>query len=416
MEAAYHGKKSDARDRSSEDPRRHTIPRASVSPGPRGDASSGDENADPSIAVHQQGARLRRKKSVEKAAGQRLSRERTLEREKRLSSRSRERGGGTATSTFSEAATASSTFYRVERTLQVSRSFRDAPGMPPIPPARSNSSRRAAVATSTPSKKRPTPYQLWREQRLMSEMRQVSPVPPKVSPTAAFQDAQDPAQKFKKRQRSPSGISNASSTTAEPRRKVVPTAEVAETISIGSNDSEKSSKAKRSLSSLFGGKGKKKSREEQLRKTSTTASLLHGALTLNPDFHKAIVEYNNGSPATKPAAGQQVAVRVSPPPPPPDHVMGTVLKPQLPRGRTPFQEWRHFRQQQKQRELQEEQQQQQQQQVEQPPVPYRHPPSPRLMRTPEPDYDTTSVGSAVSYASSYRSSKEDLRPRQARRP
>ena len=177
METAYHGKKSDARDRSSEDPRRHTIPRASVSPGPRGDASSWDENDPSSVAaaaVIQQGARLRRKKSVEKAAGQRLSRERTLEREKRLSSRSRERGT-TVTSTSSEAAAASSTFYRVERTVQVSRSFRDAPGMPPIPPARSNSSRRAAresVTTSTPSKKRPTPYQLWREQRLMSEMRQ----------------------------------------------------------------------------------------------------------------------------------------------------------------------------------------------------------------------------------------------------
>ena len=217
-------------------------------------------------------------------------------------------------------------------------------------------------------------------------------------------------QQFKKRQRSPSGISNASSTTAEPRRKVVPSAEVAETVSIASNDSENSSKAKRSLSNLFGTSksSKRKNKEDQLRKTSTTASLLHGALTLNPDFHKAIVEYNNGSPAvTSKAAGQQVTLRVSSPTP--DHVMGTVLRPQLPRGRTPFQEWRHFRQEQKQRELQEEQQQQQQ--------PFRHTPSPRLIRrTPEPDYDTTSVGSAVSMASSYRSSKEDLRPRQARRP
>ena len=381
---------------------------------PRGDASSGDENADPSFAVLREGARLRRKKSVEKAAGQRLSRERTLEREKRLSSRSRERSV-TSTSVTSTVTS-----------VQVSRSFRhDAPpGMlPPIPPARSNSSRRAAAAptTSTPSKKRPTPYQLWREQRLVSEMRQVSPVPPMVAPAMAFQQETQP-QRFKKRQRSPSGVSNASSTTAEPQRKVVPAAEVAETVSLGSNDSEKSSssKAKRSLSSLFG-KGSKK--KEQLRKTSTTASLLHGALTLNPDFHKAIVEYNNGSPASskhadRQANQQQVSVRVSPPPP--AHVMGTVLRPQLPRGRTPFQEWRHFRQQQKQKELQQQEEQQQQ-----PPrsdlaievtAPYRSTPSPRLTRTPEPDYDTTSVGSAVSYASSYRSSKEDLRPRQARRP
>ena len=164
-----------------------------------------------------------------------------------------------------------------------------------------------------------------------------------MSPTAAFgkinQDVQDHSKKFKKRQRSPSGISNASSTTAEPLRKVVPTAEVAETVSIGSNDSEKSSKAKRSLSNLFGtSKSKRKSKEDQLRKTSTTASLLHGALTLNPDFHKAIVEYNNVSPAAKPAGQQQqVTLRVSPPPA--EHVMGTVLRPQLPRGRTPFQAW-----------------------------------------------------------------------------
>ena len=64
MEAAYHGKKSDARDRSSEDPRRHTIPRAraGVSPvgggagGPRGDVSSGDENGPPAAALGEPGA------------------------------------------------------------------------------------------------------------------------------------------------------------------------------------------------------------------------------------------------------------------------------------------------------------------------------------------------------------------------
>ena len=62
MEAAYHGKKSDARDRSSEDPRRHTIPRAraGVSPGgaggPRGDVSSGDENEPPAAALGEPGA------------------------------------------------------------------------------------------------------------------------------------------------------------------------------------------------------------------------------------------------------------------------------------------------------------------------------------------------------------------------
>ena len=215
------------------------------------------------------GAKLRRKKSVEKAAGQRLSRERTLEREKkRLSSRSRDRAAAAAVTSeittrspqgHHEVTTAAS--YRVERTVQVSRSFRhDSPaGMPPLPPPRTSSSRRAAsvrearslsrsgspgmAATSTPAKKRPTPYQLWREQRLVNEMGRVSPVPPKVAAAPAFEEKEREHSKLKKkRSRSPSGLSNASSTTAEPRRKVVPAAEVAETVSIGSNSSEKSAK------------------------------------------------------------------------------------------------------------------------------------------------------------------------------
>ena len=181
-------------------------------------------------------------------------------------------------------------------------------------------------------------------------------------------------------------------------------------------------------------KKRKESKEEQLRKTSTTASLLHNAVLLNPDFHKAVVDYNNGSPAAQltPKATPKVTVQATPHPTvtvqepvSPQPVMGTVLRPQLPRGRTPFQEWRLFRQQ-RQLELQQQEQegagklkiqQEQQMQVEHPPPPFRHTPSPRLMRTPEPDYDTTSVGSAASMASrsSYRSSKEDLRPRQARR-
>ena len=208
---------------------------------------------------------MRRKKSVEKAAGQRLSRERTLEREKkRMSSRSRDRTAAVTSeiTTWSpqghhEATTAAASSYRVERTVQVTRSFRSE-GMPPLPPPRTSSSRRAAsvrearslsrsgspgmAATSTPAKKRPTPYQLWREQRLVSEMGRVSPVPPTVAAAPAFEEKEREDSKLKKkRSRSPSGLSNASSTTAEPRRKVVPTAEVAETVSVGSNGSEEKS-------------------------------------------------------------------------------------------------------------------------------------------------------------------------------
>jgi hypothetical protein len=451
METAYHGKRTDARDRSSEDPRRHRIPRASVTP-PKVDvlSSEGEEEVkDAAAAAADNGKprpKLRRKKSLEKTAGQRATRERTLEREKRVSSRSRDRALVVTTDEVSRSAsTATSTFYRVEKTVQMSHSFKGVKGTPPIPPPRTFSKRSVLqhqqqssemsfevhlpVATSTPSKMQ-TPYQFWREQRLRSS--QVSSEPSKIKPVKAFESEpqlqqqpqhQQPAKsdsspglfgRFKsKRERSASGTSTASSSTAEPHRKLsakVAAAAVAanaETASIGSNGSA-SSRTKKSLSNLFGTLTRKKSKEELSqteRKTSTTATLIRSAVLLNPDFHKAVMKTDKNGSSTSPP--QML--------PPPQHsMMGTVLHPRPPRGRTPFQEWRHYRQQQHQRLLQQRQQQPQQMQQQslgvQLDAHYRHTPSPRLLRTPDPDYDTMSVGSAVS--SNYRSSKEDLRPKQ----
>ena len=82
VETAYHGKRADARDRSSEDPKRHRIPRASLSPSPITTRAEEDLDAE---EVRQ---RIR-KRSNSRNMDRRVSKERSLERERR---RSREEG------------------------------------------------------------------------------------------------------------------------------------------------------------------------------------------------------------------------------------------------------------------------------------------------------------------------------------
>ena len=80
IEVAYYGKRTDARDRSSEDPRRHTIPRAALTPSPppipppRGDRESSDDEDT------KRRSKRSSKKSLERELGRRVSRERELER------------------------------------------------------------------------------------------------------------------------------------------------------------------------------------------------------------------------------------------------------------------------------------------------------------------------------------------------
>ena len=83
VETAYHGKRADARDRSSEDPKRHRIPRASLSPSPV--AARPEEDLD----AEEVRTRIRTRSGSRKNMDRRVSRERSLEAERR---KSREEG------------------------------------------------------------------------------------------------------------------------------------------------------------------------------------------------------------------------------------------------------------------------------------------------------------------------------------
>ena len=83
VETAYHGKRADARDRSSEDPKRHRIPRASLSPSPV--AARPEEDLD----AEEVRTRIRTRSGSRKNMDRRVSRERSLEKERR---KSREEG------------------------------------------------------------------------------------------------------------------------------------------------------------------------------------------------------------------------------------------------------------------------------------------------------------------------------------
>ena len=83
VETAYHGKRADARDRSSEDPKRHRIPRASLSPSPV--AVRPEEDLD----AEEVRTRIRTRSGSRKNMDRRVSRERSLEVERR---KSREEG------------------------------------------------------------------------------------------------------------------------------------------------------------------------------------------------------------------------------------------------------------------------------------------------------------------------------------
>ena len=259
VEVGYHGRRTDARDRSSEDPKRHHIPRASVtptksrSPAPSFEETTTTEEA--GAAAGRPRVKLRRK-SLEREMERRASRERELEREKRLRERSRSRErlaelsssgqvrpetgarqkqpqqqqqqptSTTSTTRVIPVQVSTSSYqrlqqqqlslvrssssvtssrrpdpegsptrrqasFRVERNLQLSRSdlgiSPPVPPVPPVPPPRTKAAAHKSpqppapappvtetsfdddvspVSTSTPKK---TPYQFWREQRLLRE-------------------------------------------------------------------------------------------------------------------------------------------------------------------------------------------------------------------------------------------------------
>ncbi len=376
LEAAYYGKRSDARDRSSEDPRRHQIPRASS---PRGVVQEGEEDpptAKPRVKL--------RKKSMEREKERRLSRERELERSKRDSSRDRSVKERSPSKTHS---------FRIERNVQLT---------PPMPPPRTRSMREQTPVeplTSTPKK---TPYQFWREQRMKEEetitteeittvtrkeeestgavRKQLfsSKLVPKDTTDQGADDRQESADDIlarwkherAKRERQASGgaSSVASSSTAEPVSKAANITPSSVTTFV---------KRKSTISAMFQSLNKKKEEEEQ-KKYSVSALMTSTPLTR--DFHDAVLH----AEVKEASAGP---------------IFGTVLHPVLPKpptGRSD--DWRssgghYFR--------------------------ASRPESPSVLairaKTPDPDYDSTSIGSGASSRSSqYRqqhqgSSSEDIR-------
>lgn len=471
LEVAYYGHRTDARDRSSEDPRRHVIPRASLSssPVPKGDhdISSEEENS--------KGEKQKmRKKSIEREKGRRVSRERELEREKRLRERSRSRerlghltsteqakvnltsstqdllqkqlfesaahissttvtafkssspsplsrskssvGASTNVTSLTQSAKDSSfvkrqTSFRVERNFELSRHGK----MPPVPPPRLNKSKVSSSSPTPPPQvtemsfevKRDstskTPYQFWREQRQSVHEKEADKSITSPEPEKADEILTRWKLERAKRVRNLSGnsaVSNASSSTAEPlKKKVLPTSHPKpQFVSIKSDnsllDKEKSKNGgdpkdrKSSLSAMFQSLTKRKSSKEpkdEERKYSIKS--LMKTTALDPEFHEAVLHpvEDKGEP---------------------EPVLGTVLHPVLPKGtqsRTPFEEWRHYRETKK---------------VSAPPI-LSHSPitAPTLAvraKTPDPDYDSVSVASTSSRSSAGRmahlheSSHEDI--------
>ena len=414
LEVAYYGKRTDARDRSSEDPRRHAIPRATLtpSPPPRGDLESSSDDT-------RRKSKLR-KKSLEREMGRRVSREREWEREIRLRERSRSRERLTGlTSTGASIAkdqiltsstpqdllqkqlfhsvTESSTkltrssssagpttkqtnlaqrqaSFKVERNIQLSNNDK----MPPIPPPRIHRSQtqRATTSTTTPrvtemsfevkkptavdeidASRQKTPYQSWREERkkteeLAEKVRSSSGAISKTTPRTPAESADDILSRWKQER-------------AKRNRNV------------SGNSSEASSTTaeprvkKSSLQAVFNTFSRKKSgetsNEDESKKKYSITALMTGS-ALNPEVHDAII---------KPATNGKSEQNGQP-------IMGTILHPHPPKSAaqqsnssprtTPFEEWRQYRA-------------------------LRHSQggssTPIRARTPDPDYDALSLASST---------------------
>merc|ERR1712106_383130 len=85
VEVAYHGPRTDARDRSSEDPKRHRIPRASLSPTGSPITVPDEEGMDEEVSIERRKKIRTRSVSKGREMDRRVSRERSLERERRRS-------------------------------------------------------------------------------------------------------------------------------------------------------------------------------------------------------------------------------------------------------------------------------------------------------------------------------------------
>lgn len=445
LERAYYGKNSDARDRSTEDPRRHTIPRAAIGGSPippKGDHS--DSEVDEWDAYAQKSSR---KKSKERVLGRRASRERALEREmRRERSRSKERAPQVSSmessqveshaSESSSVTTSRQQFYKVEQQVQLSQSYKettvssvtarrvvgDESQLPPIPPPRSKGKHHYEVIqvkdetdgirTSTPKK---SPYQFWREHQSQEQVDDNGTVRRTYVETSGAVSNQQVVMKESrviKRERNVSSSSQRSTTssTAEPLAKVavssVPSPQQAERVFVEdfSQLKEGGRKEKKSISAMFSSftsssSSKKKTDKVAPESEQKSASSPMKAFPLNPDFQAQMQEGDNGAtPITLSSSPPVKKVGEEP-------LLGTVLHPKPPQpprpsARTPFQEWRTYRQVSQSREGSSP--------VSLNPEPRRISApaySPSLVRpgyrarTPDPDYDNVSMASTGSRSS-----------------
>ena len=236
IEIAYHGKRTDARDRSSEDPIRHTLPRATLTPIPAVDSNSDEEKSDKSGSKKQRSFRSKRSKSKEKE--RRASRERELEKTR----------GGNEDDRQNSSSTLVSMPTTVEMNFEVLR--------PAVVAAKSEEN-------SPIVKKKSMSFQFWREQQLKK---------------AEAKQAQFEAESRK----SESQVT----VTSLPKKSPKP-----ESVVVANSESPKSEKKfgrSSSLSTLFSAFSRKKSSQKVDRKFST--DVLLKSSPLNPDFHASIVQ------------------------------------------------------------------------------------------------------------------------------
>jgi len=261
IEIAYHGKRTDARDRSSEDPIRHTLPRANLSTPPiqqlpkQNSNSDEEDNSDKSSTKKRRSFRSKRSKSKEKE--RRASRERELER-----SRGRDPPKSLESASSSTSSPPVSMPTTVEMNFEVLR------------PGTSYGSKSEEESSPVPKKKSST-FQFWRDQQLKK---------------AEAKQAQLEASAEARKSDNNVTVSSLPIKSPKPERVVVKDGASATTTT---STSDKKFGRSSSLSALFSAFSRKKSSQKTDRKLSK--DILDESSPLSPDFHASIMQGTEGS-------------------------------------------------------------------------------------------------------------------------
>ena len=370
IDIAYHGKRTDARDRTSEDPIHHTLPRASLAVAAAVAAAGDDTNSEDTNSEKSKSSTLKKRSF----------------RSKRSKSREKER--------------------RASRERELAKTRKSPPPLPPgmptsvemnfevLRPAHPVAAEKSAE-NSPAAKKRSLNFQFWRDQQLKkSEAKQ------------AQMEGRKPSESQIK-------------VTSLPKKSPKPESVVVET---GSPKSDKKFGRSSSLSTFFNAAfSRKKSSSAKTEPRKFSADVLVQSSPLNPEFHASIVHgsedvQNSFSPI--PEDPDAISVQSPEPVPPVPEVKSPV---------NPLQAWRLYRQKDRQefREIPPTVPEMSNENSEADPISLHivraanevsRPPDPEI---PTPDYDQMSVAS--SNASSFMSARyfqnratdssmEELRP------